>query len=372
MNILLNNTNSEASNSSLDLILPWSIQDDFISTEVHQVIEAVCYGVVTTSLCLFGIPANMINCLVFWRQGLGDRMNLCLFSLSLVDCLYLGISFSILSVSSLTYLYNQSFSREYYAMAICYLGNVFYSLRATSGCIGVVIAVERCVCVVFPLRASTLMRSRTMGLTLFVCFLVVQGLHLIYRFMYLPLAVNTSAGVMWIFLGTQVYLENKLIFETIAFTVLGTCLPVISFLVVSSATTVTVIRLRAAMSWRKTTSSTSSDSHSQQTALTAMLVMVSCVFVITMAPFVARQVGYFFVGTCSLAGRCLQFYAAVTAVLHINNVINIFIYYCRSSRFRLEFLKLFGFTGGPPEITIVTSNNYFKTEVDTDVTEQRL
>ena len=40
-------------------------------------------------LFLIGGPANVINMAVFYKQGLKERINVCLFSLSLSDGLYL-------------------------------------------------------------------------------------------------------------------------------------------------------------------------------------------------------------------------------------------------------------------------------------------
>ncbi|KAK7469674.1 hypothetical protein BaRGS_00036303, partial [Batillaria attramentaria] len=44
-----------------------------------------------------------------------------------------------------------------------YFNWIMWGMRAASGCITMVIACERCVCVVFPLRANSIMRTRTMG-----------------------------------------------------------------------------------------------------------------------------------------------------------------------------------------------------------------
>ena len=44
-------------------------------------------------LFLIGGPANVINMAVFYRQGLKERINVCVFALSLVDFLYLFQSF---------------------------------------------------------------------------------------------------------------------------------------------------------------------------------------------------------------------------------------------------------------------------------------
>ena len=41
-------------------------------------------------LFLIGGPANVINMAVFYKQGLKERINVCLFALSLADGLYLA------------------------------------------------------------------------------------------------------------------------------------------------------------------------------------------------------------------------------------------------------------------------------------------
>lgn len=324
-------------------LLVWN-EDRFISQEARKVTETVFYAGLTTIECLFGIPANVINSLVFWRQGLKDRMNLCLFSLAVVDCSYLVITFLIFCVTSLIRIFDAALSDKYYAKMFCFLGSFLYGYRSTSGFIGVVIAVERCVCVLFPLRASTLMQTHTLGIMLLSFFFIFQGSHLLYQFMFEPVAIHTKDGVLWTFTDTQFYRDNKVLVEIITFTVLGTIIPVTNFVIVSSATAVTVWRLRAAAEWRRMTSSSSSDSHNQQMALTAMLVIVSCVYVTTMAPFVIRQMLFLFVVSCLSDGQCVESYTAFTAVvygiLHVNNSINIFIYYNRSSKFRLVFQRM--------------------------------
>lgn len=70
-----------------------------ISEETRNIIENVCFAGVLLPICFVGIPSNIINCVVFWKQGLGDRMNLCLFCLAVSDCLRLSCSFTMSPVT---------------------------------------------------------------------------------------------------------------------------------------------------------------------------------------------------------------------------------------------------------------------------------
>ncbi|XP_025097945.1 uncharacterized protein LOC112566166 [Pomacea canaliculata] len=323
-----------------------NLVDDYISRENREIIETIFYGGLTTLLCLIGIPANLLNILVFWHQGLRDRMNVCLFSLSCVDCCYLLCAFAIFSVPTFTRLYDQTKGDEIYIKVFTVLGWALYGSLNLSGCLGVVIALDRCACVVFPLHAATLMTSRTMCLIIFTCFLLIQGSHLLYLFSYEAGSVTIGESVRWVFVNTEFYRSNEEIINSFFFTFLGTALPVTMFISVSVATGVTVIKLKAAIAWREKSSSVPTDSsnNNQQMALTSMLIIVSCVYVITCAPFVMRQLSILFLSDCYGPRHCIELFSALTAVVYgilpINSAIYFFIYYRRSTRFRQVLCKL--------------------------------
>lgn len=308
-----------------------------MSNETRQLIETLCFAVATSIICLVGIPTNAINCLVFWRQGLQDRMNVCLFCLALVDLLYLMSEFAVFSVSSYIDALDKTLGEEYYLKSLAVWLGVTYGFRSTSGFIGLVIAVERCVCVIFPLRASSLMKARTMAVIICVSLVTFHLCFLISPLSVSIIAVRTEQGVRWVLTYTQMYFDNKDAIDEFGITFLGVVVPVFTFIVVSISTIVTVIRLRSAMAWREKSSS-ASDSHGHQTALTSMLVLVSCVHIITMVPFVMHALTRVFIQDFSTSIRYYNLFMATSAIVHvfprINSAVNFFVYCSRSSRFR--------------------------------------
>ena len=60
-----------------------------ISSEVEDLVHELKDVVFLPILFLIGGPANGINMAVFYKQGLKERINVCLFALSLADGLYL-------------------------------------------------------------------------------------------------------------------------------------------------------------------------------------------------------------------------------------------------------------------------------------------
>ena len=78
-----------------ELFLPWNNPYNIISIRTFLSFENVVLCGVNWILFSIGVPTNLLNCLVFYRQGLRDRMNLCLFSLALVDMLFIGFFFLV-------------------------------------------------------------------------------------------------------------------------------------------------------------------------------------------------------------------------------------------------------------------------------------
>ena len=69
--------------------VPWDNPGNVISSEVEDLVHELKDVVFLPILFLIGGPANVINMAVFYKQGLKERINVCLFALSLADGLYL-------------------------------------------------------------------------------------------------------------------------------------------------------------------------------------------------------------------------------------------------------------------------------------------
>ena len=69
--------------------LPWDNPTNVISAKTEDLVRRWKNAVVLPILFLIGGPANVLNMAVFYKQGLKERINVCLFALSLADFLYL-------------------------------------------------------------------------------------------------------------------------------------------------------------------------------------------------------------------------------------------------------------------------------------------
>ena len=83
------------SNSSKCLMLQfgdfvsWDNPESVVSSQTEALVRGVKERMILPVLFLIGGPANVINMAVFAKQGLKERINVCLFTLSLADFLYL-------------------------------------------------------------------------------------------------------------------------------------------------------------------------------------------------------------------------------------------------------------------------------------------
>lgn len=318
-----------------------SIENNDISDETRKTVETVCFAGLITAACLLGIPANVINCLVFGRQGLKDRMNLCLFCLAFTDCFFLTCTFFIFSVSSFVRFYDETLGEEYFLKSLVSLMGVMHGCRLTSGFITMIIAVERCLCVLFPLHVAMLMSTRVMGCLLLFFSLTFQSLYIIVLFTARAVLVQKDNSSSWIITRTDFFEENKTVIQSLLNIVLGNAVPVTTFSVVSVATMTTVLKLKVSMEWRAQSSARKEDNHSRQTALTLMLVAVSCVYIFTMIPLVTWQTTEVILQDMFSPNHLYNVNMVTNAVVNscpvVNSSVHFLVYYFRSSRFRRVF-----------------------------------
>ncbi|XP_025099138.1 uncharacterized protein LOC112566925 [Pomacea canaliculata] len=317
-----------------------------VSEDVYKITRLICVGFIGLGLSLVGVPTNAVTCLVFVRQRLRERMNLCLFCLAFVDLVLMLLSFGYSLVTVFSDLGLFGFGEEQYSKAVLYALSSIYALRATSGCYNVVIAVERCICVMLPLHAAALIRTRSMGVLLAILPLLLQAGFLTLPLRFQIVRTENMGAVQWHLLPSRLWLENQFVFDLILYTILSTTLPLVTFFAISVATLITVIKLKVSMKWRKETTNSNKDVQRQQTALTKVLVVVSLVYIVTMLPFVGYIGVHLFMDQFSPFGRYAYLYTTVSAIVNvcplINCSFNFFIYFTRSTRFKEDLGALCG------------------------------
>lgn len=328
-----------------------------VSEQTYQTIRLVVGGFMTVIITAVGIPGNLINCLVFQRQGLKYRMNLSLFCLSLMDLLFLVSSLGFSLVILLVFF---GMSEEHYLRAIQTSTGVICAFKATSACFNMVITVERCLCVMLPLRATSLIRTSTMALIMASTSIIVQLGYLPLALKYQVRKVELNGITQWQLVLSETGLKYKNLIDKIVLSGMSTIIPLVTIAVATIATFIILVRLRTVMKWRKTISSTYSDNEQQQTALAQMFVGVSIKFIIVTIPFTATILTHLSVPDFATAYSTAYLSLTCTVITSLFSAIdcslNFCIYYTRSSHFSAECRKIGSrnFKELPSSVTSVT------------------
>ena len=276
---------------------------------------------------------------VFTKHGLKERINLCLFFQSLADILFMTVNFIL--YADRIYLEISGIDRRQGPILRFMLGNHlvgFYAFNSASRFMTMVIACERCFCVVSPLRSQNVLKTKTMLVIILVAFfLIVAG----------GFVVATRWGLICIFdprtnssyanlYPSKFYLRNKKAIDALDGFVYGIVLPAIFLLVVSISTIITVVKLNKLASWREQSSSAAMTV--RDVTLTRMLIGCSILFIGCTIPAVIFRTLIVVVPDVSLRGRYYNTFVFMTSVTelfgYINSSCNFFIYYTIGSKFR--------------------------------------
>ncbi|KAK7479626.1 hypothetical protein BaRGS_00029175 [Batillaria attramentaria] len=325
--------------------IPWNNPDNIVSAEAEQISDTIVSKVTLHILFLFiCAPTNIINMIVFVKHGLKERINFCIFSLALIDFLFLFQAFLLYLDSPVILLQNLlGYDTPSVSPIIVYLSQVnfhgLFGLLWASHFMSAIIACERCYCVVSPLRAQNVMKTRTTAMIVaIVCPVITGGFFFCStkwasRCIYDPVLNTTSQE----FYPLDFYLENTEFVDLLQGYVYGLGMPLLFMLVVVVTTIVTIVKLRRMASWREQTSSATSVS-SRDLALTRMLVGTSILFIVCSLPDLVHNATFLIIPELNAGGRYQNFHYMLYSISmffnYVNSSCNFFVYYRFGSKFR--------------------------------------
>ncbi|KAL8625852.1 hypothetical protein ACOMHN_012444 [Nucella lapillus] len=156
-----------------DSINPEDNPENVVSKQLHFWVSTISNAVIIPILFLMGLPGNVLTAAVFYRLGLRERINFCIFFLALVDfadiIVVLGLRIEII------YRFLVGPSNFFIKYFLGLTGFSWVSMFLSS-----VIAAERCFCVVSPLRAQRMVSTRTLAVVVVsISLLILTGMLVI-------------------------------------------------------------------------------------------------------------------------------------------------------------------------------------------------
>ncbi|KAL8570086.1 hypothetical protein ACOMHN_033765 [Nucella lapillus] len=328
---------------------PWNHPEDLVSRSVQQKFKEIIDVYVLTPLFFLFLPLNIINMVVFWKHGIKERINVCLFFLSLSDIIVIAIHF----VLKLDRLYATMTNSPYVLVVAKYVMNYMaQSLICSvylSGFLNTLIALERCLCVVSPLKAQGMLKTKTMAGIIAVGSAVILGLFciIISRWRVVCLFDPLTGYSVDNYYPSQFYMENKTLVDFFNGIVFGIFLPGIFVLGVSVSTVIIIVKLRQMSEWRQQSSAVnvSDGSAAKDMTLTRMLIGTSILFVACTIPHLTFHMTLLFVPELSLSGKYYNTYYLFVTIQqlcsYINSSFNFFVYYYFGTKFRMTVKRMF-------------------------------
>ncbi|XP_076464823.1 galanin receptor 2b-like [Babylonia areolata] len=323
--------------------LPWNNPDNIISPEVEKFTRRVI-DFILVLIFLIGGPGNVINMAVFYRQGLQDRINVCLFALALGDELYLLVMMCHMAEQ----VHLQFTSEDRYGPMVMFMTTNyltgFSGVMYASQILSAIIASERCYCVLRPLKYQTVIRTRTMTVIIVFVYVVVISLYSVVSFRFYIGCVRDpiSGAAFKTTIVNEVYEAYEELVDILDGVFFGAGLPGVVMVVVITTTIITVVKLRQVVTWRTETSSSISP---REVALTKMLVGTSILFIVCVFPFAVIRVCWLIFPDVNIGRSNHNLFKTSLwwgiLLSYINSSLNIVVYYAMGSRYRETFWELF-------------------------------
>lgn len=319
-----------------------------LSEEGRIMFEIVNLVSICSIIGMFGIFSNIINMIVFYKQGFETTVNIGFFGLAISDitCLLTLQMGSVcmnplLASSNIPWL-----PLEIYYLLIAWPHICFSKITSY---ITIYITAERYFSIAIPLKVKALITTKTT--TLIMCLIYVVNLLILvpeYATSYIgwrfdPERNQTLVGVL--FMGNRKHAEGVV-------SILHFIFGMSSFVGLVVFTTLLVIKLGQSSQWRKEVTSMNNNREamsSRDKKAVKMIVLIASVLIGCYTPGALFSLTTFVGGPeFSIRGIYANVCEAMWTVAYIfhsvNSSVNIFIYYSMSTKYRDTFHQVFMFS----------------------------
>ncbi|XP_059170411.1 uncharacterized protein LOC131951958 [Physella acuta] len=301
----------------------------------------VNYGVLCEAICIFGIFFNIINIIVFVKQGFEESVNISLLGLAVAD------------TAALT---SQVWMNMMFSPVVPYVPYAWYttlyltgswphvtSTRAVS-LLTVFITLERYLCVALPLKIKRIITHKTTAIIVTFIFLFTISTAIpVYAACYVGDYFDPATNSNTI---TLFYIPNGLEIESIGVS-FGAGVHIVSFTLVVAFTAALIKQLHSKSKWRKSSSSASKNKNisNRDKVVVKMIIFISGTFIACYSPSFFGTIAIMCVPEFGVAGKYQNifniYYSFVFTIDSFNSAINIFVYLKMSSKYRQVFLRMF-------------------------------
>ncbi|KAK7486142.1 hypothetical protein BaRGS_00022608 [Batillaria attramentaria] len=325
---------------------PGQNTDDLVSAEFQRSFSKFLRAALLTVMFVIGSPMNIMNMVVFVKHGLKERINLCLFCLSFSDFTVIfahfiwGLDWAVRDITG---------DYTKYPVYRVFINNYIIALAGfiyVSSFMSTVIACERWACVVSPIKAKTIISTKTMGVIIFCAHVIILGAHFIIaaKWRIVCLFDPETGLTLDAISSSQFFRENYDLVNAFDGIVFGVLIPGLCLTGVTVATAGTVLKLKQLAAWREQSSSAATLT-SRDVALTRMLIGISVLFIVCTTPGFVFHTAIMFVPGLSVGGKYSNTFSLLINIqqlcTYINSSVNFFVYLATGTKYRETVRAMF-------------------------------
>ncbi|KAK0041090.1 neuropeptides capa receptor [Biomphalaria pfeifferi] len=311
-----------------------------LNAEQRTIIEIINYAFVCGSLVVFGFFSNVINIIIFLRQGLKTTMNISFFGLAVSDvCNNLCCGVWAFFLNPLVENADWPVIAREFEYLISGWPYVYFSRTTTL--ITAFVTAERCLCITFPLKVKELItpkRATIVVSSIFFCLmpaLIPEYATSYIGWKYYPLKNETRLGL--------IFTENRKSMEGLVF-MMNAALGVLSYLLVISFTVLLIWKLKHNSKWRQRNYQVEMallrDKRAMKMVFLIAVILICCSF-----PSIVLSIVAYLDHDFSVLGlQSNLFFAMWSFAFAMGSVfssVNIILYYNMSSKYRRSFREVF-------------------------------
>ncbi|XP_012934915.1 uncharacterized protein LOC101858009 [Aplysia californica] len=307
-----------------------------VNDEVLDVFVVLFFVVASGTISFFGVLFNMVNVIVFYKQGFKDTVNITLFGLaisdmgSLVTLLWMSICFN-------PWFANADLPFDHQDIQYLTAGWPHVCFARITSWITAFVTFERCLCIALPLKVKTILTPRrTVIVIVSIYFVMIASVSPVYYSIrlgpkYFPQRNETKIGL--------VYRPSGPFIENVSFSI-NVFAQLASFFSVIVCTAILVQNLLLKSKWRQATSSSAKQDTftNRDKKVVKMILFISSIFIACFLPSAVNLIAMIISAEYSIVGRYQNMFLVTWAIFNSleanNSTVNIFVYYNMSSKYR--------------------------------------
>ncbi|KAL8595112.1 hypothetical protein ACOMHN_019150 [Nucella lapillus] len=326
--------------------IPWNHPGNLVSWQTEELFYKIFSGFLIPLFFIFGIPANVLTMVVFYKQGLKERINFCLFFLALIDLLHLTAVF-ILEVEHMgSWFTGEMRNGDIYRFMVNNNLLGFAGFGYGSMLLAAIISTERCVCVLFPFTAKRCIPTKIFAIVVVFAVLAASLMRFVISAQNRAACfyeVNIQRRTWQHEVAGDYFSKHKTMIKFLTGVFYGFIISVGCPALVLITTIITAVKLRQIVRWRSQTSSGMSSP--KEIGVTKMLICLSIEFVILSSPLISITVTRLFPSVLTLSYH-LNLYRILNnsckVSFYISSSVNFAVYYMTGTKYRETLHALLG------------------------------